>query len=352
MEKSPIIEKSERENAGAMASNRFSYQINWGICQLLRLHEESDNPYYLVMEKHDDALICDDLIKPTTIEFYQVKTKRGSNWKLATLIRGKTDSMCILGKMYNSREKFGLLAKKLSFRTNTYFEIKGTNNKSYKTVDSFRYSELNDFDQKRFTKAIENDCVTHPGDDFDEIYEFKKDSLDINNHCDTTIGKVSNFFDRHLDESFRGMAYVFIAGEVSRKNNYEGTVRTTLELEKLKSVSRAEFDEWLSHCVRTIKSSDGTMQILNSELMKTSESFTDRKAIQRNAKEYKLKLKTRDRVIRKLRNIILEEEANAKGATVIDTAENLYNLILPKIGFVDYLGKKKILSSIMYELCR
>lgn len=44
-----IVAKKPRENAGAMAGNRFAYQLDWGLKRLLELEEEG-KPYTVIFD--------------------------------------------------------------------------------------------------------------------------------------------------------------------------------------------------------------------------------------------------------------------------------------------------------------
>ncbi len=68
-----IVAKKPRENAGALAANRFAYQLDWGLKKLLEL-EESNLPYTIIFDYQDDILVLDSDDEPNFIDFYQVKT--------------------------------------------------------------------------------------------------------------------------------------------------------------------------------------------------------------------------------------------------------------------------------------
>ena len=53
-----IVAKKPRENAGALAANRFAYQLDWGLKKLLEL-EESNLPYTIIFDYQDDILVLD-----------------------------------------------------------------------------------------------------------------------------------------------------------------------------------------------------------------------------------------------------------------------------------------------------
>ena len=55
-----ITEKLARikptENAGPRASNRFEYQINWGLNLLLKMEEKNED-YIMILDYHDDIVV-------------------------------------------------------------------------------------------------------------------------------------------------------------------------------------------------------------------------------------------------------------------------------------------------------
>lgn len=76
-----IVAKKPRENAGAMAGNRFAYQLDWGLKRLLELEEEG-KPYTVIFDDQDDILVLDSDEYPQYIDFYQVKTNTvAAGWR-------------------------------------------------------------------------------------------------------------------------------------------------------------------------------------------------------------------------------------------------------------------------------
>lgn len=81
-----------KENAGASSSNRFEYQINWGLHRLLKLEEEeelmkykNDDGYVMILDYHDDIVVCNSDSGKDYIDFYQIKTRKNSNWTRTNL---------------------------------------------------------------------------------------------------------------------------------------------------------------------------------------------------------------------------------------------------------------------------
>lgn len=79
-----LTSRQPRENAGASSSNRFEYQINWGLHRLLQL-EKAHEDYVMIQDYHDDIVICNSEKQEDHIDFYQIKTRTYSRWGIRQL---------------------------------------------------------------------------------------------------------------------------------------------------------------------------------------------------------------------------------------------------------------------------
>jgi hypothetical protein len=95
-----LLEKPQRETAGADTSSRFDYQRNWAFCEMLRRHLAQAD-YLVAFEFHDDTVFLSPSVTPTDAEFFQVKTSKSAKArKLADLTARPKNSYSILGKMF------------------------------------------------------------------------------------------------------------------------------------------------------------------------------------------------------------------------------------------------------------
>jgi hypothetical protein len=72
-----LIDKPQRETAGADTSARFDYQRNWAFCEMLRRHLANAD-YLVAFEFHDDTVFLSPGAAPTSAEFFQVKTSKST----------------------------------------------------------------------------------------------------------------------------------------------------------------------------------------------------------------------------------------------------------------------------------
>ncbi|MGR0480863.1 MAG: dsDNA nuclease domain-containing protein [Candidatus Electronema sp. V4] len=75
-----------RENAGSRSANRFDYQKDWAICELLKLYL-AQKDFLLILDYHEDIVVLDSESVPKKAIFYQIKSKRTGNWTVAELCR-------------------------------------------------------------------------------------------------------------------------------------------------------------------------------------------------------------------------------------------------------------------------
>ena len=66
-----FVKKPVRESSGSRSSNRFDYQKNWSLCELLELHSRNSE-YLMVFEHHEDIVVFDSQTTPLDAIFYQV----------------------------------------------------------------------------------------------------------------------------------------------------------------------------------------------------------------------------------------------------------------------------------------
>lgn len=251
-----IISVPQRENAGALSSNRFSYQQVWAFNHILDLIDDNKD-FILFMEFHDDIFILDSSDPQQMIDFYQIKTNnKASKYITPTFITKYSDQypdkMSIVQKMIENFVKFDSNTRGLHLVSNKNFNFgllkDNTDSKNKHKI------LLKELDNNVINKMKEGMCVAcnNQGsckeDCLDLIY-FDVSELDLNNYEDTVLGK----FVRRLDllgvqstiEKTRAI-YHTIMGEIRRINNCEVIAEDINDLFKKKSISRDQFDEWLN----------------------------------------------------------------------------------------------------------
>ena len=70
-----LLNIPQRENAGSLVPNRYQYQYHWSLIKLLDLYDNQED-FAMFFEFGDDILILDSVANPSSLNFYQIKTKK------------------------------------------------------------------------------------------------------------------------------------------------------------------------------------------------------------------------------------------------------------------------------------
>lgn len=237
------------DNSGSMASNRFAYQKNWPIYKLLEL-ESLGRDYMIVMDYHEDVIILDSSTKVDNIDFYQLKTRSGDQWRKSDLISSRNDANgqivhSIIGK---------LLKHSLDFPSARDF---------YFVTDSFIASNLitkgNDFqkakipfakfkpdNQKSIKEAIKKEFPEISEDVWNHFY-ISQEQLKTDNYRETIIGYLDKFIDQKLPmaDIKATTLYESLFCEMESLQDYEGAITEADILTVKKSFKHSDFQAFI-----------------------------------------------------------------------------------------------------------
>lgn len=261
-----IVARKPRENAGAMAANRFAYQLDWGLKRLLEL-EESGLPYTVIFDYQDDILVLDSDENPRFIDFYQVKTNTSaSGWRksdLYTVVRKKPkadptlfdedendveedDKYSKIAKLLIHSLDFPAEARDFFFVTNANLGstlIKGAKLNKTNELD---FGDLLESAKAEIKKRIKEELPDLDEGAFEHLH-FIKNEIGINNHEATLIGLLTNFLSKHLPKAKVSARPVYdtLIGEIKKRNNYEIEPDSKEDLLKNKAFTKTQFHQFL-----------------------------------------------------------------------------------------------------------
>lgn len=262
-----IVAKKPRENAGAMAANRFAYQLDWGLKRLLEL-EETNSPYTVIFDYQDDILVLDSDEEPHYIDFYQVKTNSSATgWRKIDLYSvskkkkspaeptlfeeverdvDEDDKYSKLAKLLIHALDFPTEARDFFFVTNANFGgtlINGTKLNKAKTVD---FAELIEKAQLEIKTKIKEELPNLDDSAFEHLH-FIKNQIGIDDHEATVIGFLTNFLSKHLPQAkvLVKPVYDTLIGEIKKRNNYEIEPNSVDDLLKNKAFTKKQFRQFL-----------------------------------------------------------------------------------------------------------
>lgn len=260
-----IVNRKPRENAGSLAANRFSYQLDWGLRKLLAL-EESGHPYTIIFDYHDDILVLDSDESPEGIEFYQVKTNMASGgWRKSDLTRinkKETSKEAVQLDVFEENNedddsKYSKIAKllihSLDFKeARDFFFVTNANFGSTLVEGEFnRVKELNFTQLKKEAREHIKDKIKAEIPDIDDkVFEhlhFIKNQMNVDDHRATVIGYLSEFLEMHYPKAkaIAKPVYETLMGEITKRNNHETIPNSVEDLLNNKAFTKSQFHQFL-----------------------------------------------------------------------------------------------------------
>lgn len=239
-----------RERSGSRAANRFDYQDDWALCKLIELHE-SENDYVLVLEFHDDVVILDSKSDPTSLMFFQIKTKTSGHHSRSDLTRqrqGKNGKLpSILGKLYSNYITFPVETQQLSLVSNAYTNCKLQAGGTGVGQTKLAYSDLADSERKEIKESLSIERAEAVDASGVALFVYEVSELSLIGHTDHALGRLTRFLDSlpkassHIATAF----YRALKGELSRRAKSEATIRTFDEVCEFKAIDRESFRSML-----------------------------------------------------------------------------------------------------------
>lgn len=264
-----IVAKKPRENSGALAANRFAYQLDWGLKKLLEL-EESNLPYTIIFDYQDDILVLDSDDEPNFIDFYQVKTNASAGgWSRSQLTKAssaKTKKEPVQTDLFSEpiddveeEGKYSKIAKllihSLDFASNArdYFFVTNANfggtlikGREYVRTKELEFSQLTQEAQNDIRQKIKNELPDIDDSAFEHLH-FIKNQMSIDDHEATIIGFLTDFLNRHIPKGKIAVRPVYdtLMGEIRKRNNYEAVPNSVNDLVNNKAFTKTQFHQFL-----------------------------------------------------------------------------------------------------------
>ncbi len=301
MLKEKLISTIPREDAGSRSSNRFAYQHSWALSKLLDIYD-SGKDFAIILDYFDDIVILDSSDNPSSIDFYQIKTNtKSSDQYISTkkLIEqkktGKGDGQKVkpsfMEKLIDNFNNFPDQTNSLNFISNKFFKIKIEEKKFSVTHKSVALHEIHEDDlntiQSNMCKSCHKYTETSKCDqNCKDLIVFSVSDLSTNNHEETLIGIVSNFFlNKNVPQLNAKAATDALLSQIRIKNNDEFNGKTVGDLLERKSISKHEFHDSISKLIKINCITHNWAQI-NNLLVSEGISFKDSKEIRSNYEKY------------------------------------------------------------------
>lgn len=261
-----LVKERPRDVGGPIAENRLEYQLNWGLKKLLML-QESNEPYTIIFDLHDDILVLDSDTNPTCIDFYQVKTTSNGHWtpsKLLTIKEKKTEvskkeaQLDLFKDNPDSKPRYSkignLMRHSLIYdEARDYYFVTNAGlsddlvpeDQDDKEVVLFK--ELNPEIKRKFYERLKKELKEVDEKALERLH-FIKGQMAVHDYEETVIGIVSKFLKNHLRLANMPPEPVYecLIAEIRKRNKNEIRPGSVEELLRTKAFTKKVFEEFLT----------------------------------------------------------------------------------------------------------
>lgn len=248
-----------RETSGSRTSNRFDFQKDWAICELLRLHL-NENEYLLILDYHEDVVVLNSESEPDSVKFYQLKSLKSGDWSVASLCNdtSKGNSGSILKKLYSNYLLCPEETASLVFVSNQGIKAKLKNKANPSDYDSVSFDLFVDADKEKIHVSIEGSDAESCNIHGLKLISIDRTDLPVCNHDVFAKGKLVDFFSVLAPKKkvSINIAYKTLFDEIKRKNNVEILCSDFCELKTTKGIGREEFGKMANAFISYTSNSD------------------------------------------------------------------------------------------------
>jgi hypothetical protein len=347
-----LITVPQREVAGARSSSLFAYQKNWALAELIEYHLKGKN-YVFAFEFHDDVLILDSELAPTSLKFIQVKTKtNGKNWTIRDLTKsesgknGDPDKLSVIGKLYENRLNFNSYRSELKFVTNAYFSFGGpikitcANTLDFNVQATIRTAVQS---QLSISSAIDLGCLF-----------FEHSELSVDDHETHIRGKLHTFFDALFGDKHNISVspwYRSISDQIKKKNDFPpDQISSFDDLIRNKCITRSEIENFIQRVNKSHTTVDH-WNILQPQLLSEGYDYKALIRLQRSWKQYATdKLDYDNAALKILEQKIAAEISKYSSSTLSGKINSVKNKLSTELSKLSHLFDEDYITCIIIWL--
>ena len=228
-----------KERGGEVAQRGFDFQSCWAASHILE-YELKGNNYLFLFEYHDDIVVLDDNISPSSAKFIQVKVSE-NDWTLGRLVNhNKSNPVSPIGKLFVHKQNFTGQNTKLSFVTNAYFKF------DERTI--IFGNELGEQEKEKVISKIGEQISRDVTSELKDL-SFVKTDLSMDDHSVHLVGKVHEFLEQHFENGHKINPKAFsetLVNECRKKSKLKSSnIKTFSELVDKKGIHKSYVTEKL-----------------------------------------------------------------------------------------------------------
>ncbi len=336
-----LLNIPQRENAGSLVPNRYQYQYHWSLIKMLDLYDTQED-FAMFFEFGDDILIIDSVINPSSLNFYQIKTKKQKNtfyWKLSDLTdtgTKKNPKISYLSKLIDNYARYKYdNVKSIKFVSNLPFKF------SKQDVLTEQECTLGELTEQEFDKVKTNICnicqKSNCQSDCKNIIYFSCTGIPIEHFREMCVGRLNSFLNKKFPNSkiSPNALYEVLLKDIEIKSMNKRDYKTKEELIQSKCISKEQINKQLQ-------------EFQKNTLLYNQWSEIDNKF----AKIFPINQR---RLIKKEFNKFVVDSLNPDNLTLEQTIATIRNLIEQRLSHVDVNDKElrnifeEISSSLILE---
>ncbi|OLL33739.1 hypothetical protein BTH42_00215 [Burkholderia sp. SRS-W-2-2016] len=320
----------QRETAGAVTADRFSYQYDWALHEFLELHHRGEASIVFV-ELHEDVVFGTSLdAEETSFIFCQVKAGGKSGYSSQALIKRSGAKNSILGKMLSSIavkdiaervQKLGLVATRgfsLKLKTSGF------------RLEEIPFSELEEKTATVIRESLQTELNTSVPL---EKLHFREPSLDTRSTRHAVIGLISDLLtERNPNQhSNSTQIYVVLTDELRRKGEIAWDYSDWDQLVMRKGLTANRVEALFAQYSSTA-STDELINDFDSQVRELGFLTRDVKRLRERARTYLLNTLAGGALVQvRVRDSIREHLSTLEAVLCRQTLESLVNSCAPVV---------------------
>lgn len=348
---SDLVSTPMREHGAT--GDRYEFQAMWGLGLLFQWHDTKED-YAIVFEFHDDVALLNSSLEPSSIRFYQVKSKKTKgDWSLSDLLRrkkvktenGVREKPSHIEKMFDSIDKFKKSVVSVDFISNKMCDF-------YTKQNAYSFRECG---SEHFQKIVSSVKRAYPTATEAEISRlgFEQTHLSLGDVITHTKGKLQAFIAEHLGDDIifnPETAYRAIIDDCRRKANFQGDVTSLQQAIRDKGITRANVEHWLDTIGKSSRAPD--WRDIASRLVYP---FAEERRIMQEYGIYRSAvLDLSNRAVQRIRMKItenLDSTVDDDELTLVDMVERIYELS-EEVGrkYLTPFKPERLKAMIIYEI--
>lgn len=331
---------------------RYDFQTMWGLALLFQQHGTKDD-YAIIFEFHDDVALLDSATNPTSVRFYQVKSKAtNGGWTLTSLLKrdkvkteaGTKEKPSYVDKMFDNVEKFQSAVLSADFVSN---QLCGFN----AGKATFRLSECTPADFEKIVASVQEAYPTATEAQIG-LLGFQRTDLSLADVVSHTKGKLQTFIAEQLGTVWFSPEAVYqaIADECRRKANFSGEATSLQQVIKEKGLTKANVQEWLDAIQSNNRSPEWSaiapsLSYPFAEQLRISQEYAVYRAVALNSADRAVQ-RIRMKITETLPSVIDDESLNLG-----DMVEKIY-LQAEEVGkkYLSPFSPSRLKAMIIYEI--